>query len=322
GYRYQRSEQAGEILHGSSPANADAIATQGCGQSECFMVPASMTMNMHMLDLMYASTDWLTLMLMPQWTDMAMTMDLIGSLNVGHHGGGGSQGIHAHQTGGIGDTGFYALFKLFEHPHHQVVLSLGGTAPTGAIDMKVRRNSRESYGNTPEETPLQYDMQLGSGTWDLKPSLTYSGAISDVAWGAQATGTKRLDRNSQHYALGDMFQGSVWGGYQLTNWLSTTVRGIYTWQDQIRGEFPARVYFDGTSTTYPETVEHLGPYSLTSNYGGRFVDLGLGVNVTVPSGTFAGNTIKFEWLQPLHTDYNGYQLDRDGALTATWGVEF
>jgi hypothetical protein len=61
---------------------------------------------------------------------------------------------------------------------------------------------------------------------------------------------------------------------------------------------------------------------ITSNYGGQYVDLGLGVNVTVPSGTFAGNTIKFEWLQPVHTDYNSYQLDRSAALTATWGVGF
>jgi hypothetical protein len=50
--------------------------------------------------------------------------------------------------------------------------------------------------------------------------------------------------------------------------------------------------------------------------------LGLGVNVTAPSGAFAGNTLKFEWLQPVHTDYNGYQLDRDYALNVTWSYGF
>jgi hypothetical protein len=134
-------------------------------------------------------------------------------------------------------------------------------------------------------------------------------------------GTKRLEnRNSAGYALGDIFQSSVWGGYQWTNWLSSMVRGVYTWQDSIRGEFKPIVNSDG-STTNQANLNSM-PNKFTSNYGGQFVDLGLGVSVTVPSGTFAGNTIKFEWLQPVHTDYNGYQLDRSAALTATWGVGF
>jgi hypothetical protein len=29
-----------------------------------------------------------------------------------------------------------------------------------------------------------------------------------------------------------------------------------------------------------------------------------------------------EWLQPVEDDVNGYQLERDGALSATWSVAF
>jgi hypothetical protein len=61
---------------------------------------------------------------------------------------------------------------------------------------------------------------------------------------------------------------------------------------------------------------------IPGNYGGQFVDLGLGINVTIPSGAFQGNTLKFEWLQPIQTDYNGYQLDRDYALNFTWSYGF
>jgi hypothetical protein len=334
GYRYMRNEQAGDMLHGSNSANLDQVHLQGCGNNidilgnplYCAMAPTQTVMNMHMLDLMFAPTDWLTLMLMPQWMDMTMDMGeatpMLRSMGMGN--GEQGEGVTSHQTGGIGDTGMYALFKLFDRSGHQVVLSVGGTAPTGSIDNNVRINAPDGNGITPGETPLDYGMQLGSGTWDLKPSFTYSGAQNAFSWGAQATGTKRLDnRNSQHYALGDIFQGSAWGGYQWTNWLSTTVRSVYTWQGQIRGGYPDFVFHDGTFISYMERLgHHEGPNSLTSNYGGQYVDLGLGLSVTVPGGTFAGNTIKFEWLQPVHTDYNGYQLDRSAALTATWGIGF
>jgi hypothetical protein len=231
----------------------------------------------------------------------------------GHNHGGAP---HSHQTGGIGDTGLYALFKLFDQPGHHLTLSLGGTAPTGDVNITLRKTATNStYG-----IPIHYGMQLGSGTWDFKPSLTYTGERNQLLWGIHATGTLHLEHeNSANFAFGDMFQGSIWGGYRWTNWLATTLRGVYSWQDVISGQY-AQVY-DAYSGE-PYISEHIGTFDRPNNYGGQFVDLGLGVNVTIPGGAFAGNTLKFEWLQPLHTDYNGYQLDRDGALSATWSMMF
>jgi hypothetical protein len=187
GYRYMRSEQGGQILNGSSPVSTDVVQAQACdsASSGCMMAPTTMTMNMHMLDLMYAPADWLTLMLMPQWVTMEMNMD--NSLqNPFAHGmhmyGGGAMDLTNQQSGGVGDTGLYVLFKLFEQPGHQVVLSFGGTAPTGDVAVMQRKNNAA----TPD-VPVDYSMQLGSGTWDLKPSLTYSGTLAGFAWGAQAT---------------------------------------------------------------------------------------------------------------------------------------
>jgi hypothetical protein len=317
GYRYMRNEQSDSILSGSSAVSSDTVKAQGCSDQTCTMIPNNMVMNMHMLELMVAATDRLTLMLMPQWTDMDMKMSMpnMKQMNTGM---GHADPVMNQQSGGIGDTGLYALIKLFEQPGHQLTLSLGGTAPTGDIGVL-----HTVFSPAYPFIPLDYSMQLGSGTWDLKTSLTYSGTLEAFAWGAQATGTKRLDkRNQSGYALGDIFQSSVWGGYQWTHWLSSTVRGVYTWQDSIRGEFKPIVSPDGSTTPYSQYNANPSPTEYTGNYGGQFVDLGLGVSVTVPSGTFAGNTIKFEWLQPVHTDYNGYQLDRSAALTATWGVGF
>ncbi|MEQ1557668.1 MAG: DUF3570 domain-containing protein [Methyloglobulus sp.] len=319
GYRYMRSEQAGNMLLGSHSISPDNTRNNGCGDQACAVAPKSMVMNMHMLDLMVAPTDWFSLMLMPQWMDMNMDMTpLSGFVSQTGHNHGGS--THNHQTGGIGDTGLYALFKLFDQPNQHLTLSLGGTAPTGDVDIKLRTTS--SITNKVKNVPLHYGMQLGSGTWDFKPSLTYTGEADSFIWGAQATGTKRLEsRNSAGFAFGDSFQGSVWGGYQWTNWLTTTVRGIYATQGSIRGEYPA-VYYANRKPPQEFKLIHVGPFDKTNNYGGKFWDLGLGVNINIPHGTFAGNSLKFEWLQPVHTDYNGYQLDRDYTFNFTWSYGF
>ncbi len=58
------------------------------------------------------------------------------------------------------------------------------------------------------------------------------------------------------------------------------------------------------------------PMDNLANYGGHYVDVGFGLSATVPSGAFAGNRLAFEWLQPVYTNVNGYQLNRDGALSA------
>ena len=70
------------------------------------------------------------------------------------------------------------------------------------------------------------------------------------------------------------------------------------------------------------TYNPLGPIDYTSNYGGRYWDVGFGVNAFVSTGTLQGNNLSFEWLQPVHTDVNGFQLPRSGALAATWSYVF
>jgi Protein of unknown function (DUF3570) len=320
GYRFMRNEQAGDMLHGSHTASLNDVGINSCVDIACSVSPKQMNMSMHMLDLMYAPTDWLTLMVMPQWMDMDMDMTELETAP-GGHGHRGGAAVHSHQTGGVGDTGVYALFKLFERSGHKVNLSLGGTAPTGDADITLRRTQSITRGF--DGVPIHYGMQLGSGTWDFKPSLTYTGELEQYSWGAQVTGTKRLEsRNESNFAFGDIFQGSVWGGYQWTNWLSTTVRGVYTAQGAVRGHYLP--VFKATINDPHQLFipSHVGSFDNPANYGGQFVDLGLGVNVTAPSGAFAGNTLKFEWLQPVHTDYNGYQLDRDYALNVTWSYGF
>ncbi|MDD5265566.1 MAG: DUF3570 domain-containing protein [Methylococcales bacterium] len=308
GYRYMYGSQSGDTLHNSRKVYDPDIVANGCGPNPCFIKAGNMSMNMHMLDLMYAPTDWLTLMLMPQFVSMSMTMDAlagapsaptfqeIGMLE--HHLQNG------HQSGGIGDLGMYALFKLFDNGTHHVHVTTGISAPTGAVDLKLNRNHQLDGGF------MDYGMQLGSGTWDFKPSLTYTGQWQQFSWGAQSSGTVRMEnRNQSGYALGDLFQTTAWGSYNFTNWLAGSLRGLYTAQGAIKGQ-------------YNGFINKFGPMDYPANYGGNYWDIGFGLSAMVPSGDWAGNRVSVEWLQPVLDNVNGYQLQRDGSLSATWSVAF
>ena len=335
GYRYMYSGQSGTMLNGDRAVSDAALIADGCGGNPCYLTSSSMAMHMHMLDLMYAPTDWLTLMLMPQFMDMDMEMrDLEGgsqrlasdqgnitggqpnlSKHVTHHLQNG------HETGGIGDLGMYALFKLFDDGIHHVHITAGFSAPTADVDIKLRRNHQIDSGF------IHYGMQLGSGTWDFKPSATYTGHLNDWSWGAQANGTVRMEnQNESGYRLGDMFQATAWGNYNLTNWLTASVRGVYTVQGGIEGQFTGSNSdsdnpFVNTDGSFTNTLK-FGSMDYAGSYGGKYWDVGFGLSATVPSGSLAGNRISVEYLHPVSDDVNGYQLERDGSLSATWSKAF
>jgi hypothetical protein len=318
GYRYMYHRQGGDILHRSGVASDADIIQRGCGDKLCKLKPADHSMHMHMFDLMYAPTDWLNLMLMPQFVDMEMSFDRIDGAppldpTETHHA------AHSHSTGGVGDTWMFALVKLWETQGHHLHASLGLSAPTGEVDLRFRRNHGEDQGF------IHYHMQLGSGTWDLLPSLTYTGQMGQWSWGGQLSGAKRLEQeNDSGYSLGDMFQATAWGGYSLTDWLAASVRGVYTTQGAISGKFtPSLANVEDTDgkIVLADINSRLSPVDLPANYGGRYWDIGFGLTATVPFKGFEGNQVSVEWLQPIEDDVNGFQLEREGTLSVTWSLD-
>jgi hypothetical protein len=321
GYRFMYSREDGDLLHGGQTVNDAQVIAHGCADHDvtCRTAPTYMNMQMQMLDIMYAPTDWLNLMLMPQFVNM--DMDGRGLTGVTPAVTAMMDHLHGtHATGGVGDTGAYALFKLWNAGEHKLHLTVGGTAPSGDSAIEMNRMHQMDAGY------IHYGMQLGSGTWDFKPSLTYSGKLDDWSWGAQVGGTKRLDsRNASGYALGDNLQASAWGGYSLTDWLAGTVRGIYSSQNAIQGRYkPLAGNDDHMNPLHisPDVNYKYGTVDQPGNYGGRYWDIGLGLNAVIPDGQFAGHHFSVEWLQPLMEDVNGYQLQRSGTLNATWSYMF
>ncbi|NBQ68912.1 MAG: DUF3570 domain-containing protein [Nitrosomonadaceae bacterium] len=304
GYRFMYQWTGGHMMHGAHKVSDQTIVDQGCGNKDCQFAPQFMDMRMHMVDLMYAPVKWLNVMLMPTFMDMDMNLRQLAGARIDASGAHGHHGAAGHESGAVGDTYFSSLIKLLDIPGHRVHVNLGFSAPTGKTDIKIRRSFNADGGL------IHFGMQLGSGTWDFTPSLTYLGEYSRWSWGTQISGIKRMeDRNQSGYRLGDMFQATGWGGLDLTRWLTASVRGVYTWQDAIHRDFN-------------QYNARIGPMDFPRNYGGQFWDMGFGVNAQIPGGRFAGNRLGIEWVQPIRSDFNGYQLDRQGMLSATWSYQF
>ncbi len=289
GYRamHQRFD---DIRHGGGDSSRSELPGRGYTSA-----PTSMTMTMHMLDIMYAPSDDLTLMLMPQYMSMDMTMTPVGDVHHGHGAHGTGRGIHtgshSHSVSGLGDTVLAALYRLGRVGNQEFIGTLGVSAPTGDVH---KRN--------PDGTFMHYGMQIGSGTWDLLPSITYLGHDGAWSWGAQAGATLRLEnRNDAGFAFGERYHLTGWSARRLAPWISASLRLQYTKEGDVDG------HFDGPHN-------HASPADRQPNYGGEWTELGLGVNTAVQSGIFGGIRIAAEYVLPVRDNYNGFQLARQESL--------
>ena len=299
GYRFGYGRQGGDFLRGSDEVSDATLRNRACAARRCINVPTRMNMYMHMLDIMYAVTDRVSLMLMPQYMDMTMRMRTLPGAQPDIH-----SSHRRHATGSWGDTGAYALINLWHSPRQSVHTALGFSVPTGESGEQYRRNHQQDVGY------VDYGMQTGSGTWDALPSLTYTLRWQQWSFGAQIAGAVRLeDANDSGYALGNLFQATTWASRPLLEWLSGSLRVQHTRQGAIRG-----AYWGPHPTSSPPDND--------LNYGGRHLDLGLGLSVSPQRGSLRGNQLNVEWLQPITTHVNGYQLDRTGTLYASWQHHF
>ena len=322
GYRYMFSAQGGAMLHGDETVDDAAMVSGGrCGGDGCAVRPRSMAMHMHMLDVMYApSANW-SLMLMPQFVDMNMRLAPLAGGVPNHH-----SSHDSHQTGGVGDLAVFSLVRLYQADGHHVHAALGLSVPTG--ESGIRLNPVAGHEHDPDTVRqaeyLHYGMQLGTGTWDFRPSLVYLGQARVWSWGARAGLTTRFgQRNRAGYAWGDRFESSLWMGYEVLRGVNLSLRGLVAVQGKMKGRFDGHLVRDvasGTTTRVENTIS--GVMDSPHSYGGRYYDLGIGINTALPAAWLAGSQVAVEWLQPLAESVHGYQLEREGALSVSWSLMF
>ena len=198
-----------------------SISTAEVFGSGYMVSPTEMDMEMHMIGLMYAPSDRLTLMAMFNYVNLSMehVRSDMAVMNMG-----GPKTFRT-ESSGIGDTTLTALLRLTETPAGGLHAGLGLILPTAEVD-------KEDVIPGPGNTRLPYPMQLGAGSWGLAPSLTYSSSHGPWSKGAQASAKLFLDDNDQGYRLGNRGELTLWSGRPLTEWASVSLRTTAsTWGD-------------------------------------------------------------------------------------------
>ena len=272
------------------------------------VTPESMSMDMHMLGLMYAPTDKLTLMLMSNYTEMEMDHRVL-PMSAGMINNGSTK--FTTETSGIGDVKLGGLYRFYLKENRKAHLGLSLSLPTGSIDEK---DTTPGMGG-PANRQLPAPMQLGSGTYDLLPSLTYVQQFEDWSYGAQANAIIRLEsENDNGYRLGDVLGAATWVGSNLNEWVGINTGLNYTYTSKLKGSQ------DDVGTMGPNGKSVATAYE--SNTGGERLDAIFGINLYVPTGSLKGQRIAIDLRLPLWQDLNGYQLETDYALTLGWQMAF
>lgn len=264
------------------------------------VIPTEMTTDMHMFGAMYAPTDDLTLMVMGNYIKREMD-------HITFAGGMGTTrlGEFTTETSGWGDTRVAGLIRMYDDSKHHIHFNAGLSLPTGSI--KEQDQVLTPMGMRPT-IRLPYAMQLGSGTYDLMPGITYTGRSKAYSWGSQYMATFRLGDNSQDYSLGNKHEVTAWGAYSWLPSLSTSLRVTAETESEI----------DGIDSQIVAPVQTADP----DNYGGERVALSLGMNYVIPAGALAGNRLSVEGTLPVYQNLNGPQLERDNMVVIGWSKSF
>lgn len=307
-YRYMHMNMDG-LRNGTSDLNPDTLATSSpnrfagmAGQPATLrVIPTEMQMDMHMLGAMYAPTDRVTLMIMGNYLEKEMT-------SITYAGGAGTNrlGENTVKSQGWGDTTVSALWEVYEDDMNTVLFNTGLSIPTGSI-----KESDEMLmpNGTRMNMRLGYGMQLGTGTYDFMPGVTYYGHKGDWGWGAQYMAQIALeDENDQGYSWGDKHQLTAWGSYEWAPWISTSLRLTGISQGDIDG--------------IDSNIMGPNPVADPDNFGGETLEAGFGVNLMAMEGVLKGQRVAFEVTAPLYQDLNGPQMKRDYAVTIGWQYAF
>lgn len=289
-YRYGRMRMAGNRAGTRNVSTGEVTGVYGFAAT-----PVDMDMEMHMFGLMGAPTDWLTGMIMLPYVENAMD----------HRTAMG--GAFRTRSKGIGDLKLSSMWRLYQDDVHHLHLNFGMSFPTGQI--RARDAALTPMGKS--QITLPFPMQIGSGTYDWLPGLTYMGHSDALSWGAQASGTIRTGKNDAGWAASDSANVTAWAALPVTDWLSTSLRAEYKYWTDYRG--------DEANPPLPAQIPTANP----SLRGGQRVDLLGGLNFNVPLGNVLGDhRLGVEFGGPVQQWLHGPQLESTWRLVIGWQKAF
>jgi hypothetical protein len=253
--------------------------------------PQQMTMDMHMMHVMYGVTDNITAYIMPMY--ISNTMD------------------HARRPGfpnnnfvvnndGFGDLGFGAMWRIYDGCTDEVILNFNFTAPTGDID-----NVTSVPTGSPTEFP--YPMRLGAGTFNARPAITYKQYWERSSLGLQFQTTLPMGLNDERYRMGNEYRANAWYAHLFgpCDQFAATFRVEGIWKSNFVGADP---------DLNPQFISTADP----DMRGGEWVNLGAGLVWQLPGG----GRLNAEMALPVYQRLRGVQLEMDWTLAASFSKAF
>ena len=269
------------------------------------MAPNTMQMQMHMLMGMYGISDRLTVMTMFTFLSNDMNMNMspdASSMNMPGMNSATPAGSMNSKTSGISDTKLYALYRVMEKNKQRIIVGLGISLPTGSV-------TQQGTNLLGTNQRLAYPMQLGTGTYDLLPNLTYIGQLEKFSWGGFAGANIKILSNSESYNWGNEYNVSGWIAYKWLSFASSSLRFEGIQADAISG--------------YDKNVALLmynDPNSNASNYGGQRANIYLGLNFYIYKNALKGVRLLVEYGIPVYQNLNGPQMSLHNILQA--GIQY
>lgn len=277
-YRYEFMKMQG-MRDGENGISSSEVLTKN------MMSPTSMDMKMHMFGAMYGLTD--------KFTIMAMASLIEKDMNMINRSGALSQ----MDSSGFGDVKLNGMYEFFKNQEGHAQFNLGASLPTGNI--KERGQGRR----------LPYTMQIGSGSYELLPGISFSGFKNSFSYGAQINGIFRLDNNSNGYKLGNSYNFTSWVAKKLNQGFSISSRLDYTINEGIEG-------VDSSLN------KAMSPANNSFASGGRRLDFLVGGNFIMPNGYLQNHRLALEFGTPIYQNLRYRQLETDYKVTLGWQKVF
>lgn len=280
-YKYERMYMDG--LLDTTDSVSSKVVVNGTSYNYN-MAPTDMTMDMHMVMLMYHTRNY-----------MIMGMGHYMSNNMGMVSNDGTESTMS--NAGLADT-----VITVEAPVKGVDLKLGISLPTGSID---ERGMMQHTATSASVTKYPYGMQLGSGTYDFIMGAGYQTRLGGVQLGANFEYTARTGTNDNNYTLGDKYTTGAWARFTLNRTMRADLDLKFRETGRISGADPE------LNTTMSPTADF-------QNYGGQRLDMGLGLKYE----NAGMSSIAAEFTMPLYQNLFGPQMETSWIMGLKGGFMF
>ena len=274
------------LINQSTSLNASSTVLPG-GDFQFMMAPTNMDMDMNMFMTMFGITERLTLMAMFNY--QSNNMEMISN----------NSDYFSMKSEGMADTDISLVFNATS----RLVTNLALSLPTGDINQRATM----TMGGVTQQTTQPYAMQLGSGTYDLKPAINYSSG-GKVSWGGQAQYTWRLGTNENNYTLGNRLDTDTWLKWAFNKHSNVSAKINWLNQGPIKGrntDIATTMQMTNPSMPNMNMSMNTNPLADPANYGGNYINWALGF-----SGTSRNGGINFNMAvgAPLYQKVNGLQM--------------